>query len=70
MIFFPLVNQNVMKKTVTTRQFELEGNGSQNELKKDFERMEKAWISFFKPEVILVAPVTGMTVAPKLKILK
>ena len=53
--------------TFTPRQFELEGLGFKNFMKKVFKGSKTAWNRFLKPVVNEVAPVFGTMVAAKLK---
>ena len=53
--------------TFTPRQFELEGSGFKNFMKKVIKGSKTAWDKFLKPVVNTAAPVIGMAVAAKLK---
>ena len=53
--------------TFTPRQFELEGSGFKNFLKKVFKGSKTAWDKFLKPVVNATAPFIGAAVAAKSK---
>ena len=51
----------------TPNQFQLEGAGFKNTMKKIFKGSHTAWNKFLKPEVNTFAPVIGMAVGAKTK---
>ena len=53
--------------TFTPNQFQLEGNGFKNTIKKIFKGSETAWNKFLKPALIIASPYTGMAVSAKTK---
>ena len=48
--------------TFNLRQFQLEGNGFKDTMKKIFKGSQKAWNSFLKPPRNALAPVIGLAV--------
>ena len=59
---------NCLKKiSFTPKQFQLEGSGFKNTMKKNFKDSQKAWNSFLKPTINTLAPVMGMAVGAKSK---
>ena len=53
--------------TFTPNQFQLEGSGFKDKMKKIFKGSEKAWNKFLKPAVNVAAPFIGMAVSAKTK---
>ena len=51
----------------TPKQFQLEGSGFKNKMKKIFKGSQKAWDKFLKPAVNMSAPFIGMAVSAKTK---
>ena len=51
----------------TPKQFQLEGAGFENTLKKIFKGSQTAWSKFLKPTINTLAPVIGMAVGAKSK---
>ena len=51
----------------TPNQFQLEGNGFKNTMKKIFKGSQTAWNKFLKPTINTLAPVIGMAVGAKSK---
>ena len=51
--------------TFSTRQFQLEGKGFKNTMKKTIKGSQTAWNKFLQPAVNTFAPVIGMTVGVK-----
>ena len=51
----------------TPKQFQLEGSGFKNKMKKFFKDSQKAWDKFLKPAVNVAAPFIGMAVSAKTK---
>ena len=49
------------------KQFQLEGNGFKNTMKKLFKGSQTAWKKFLKPAVNVAAPFNGMAVGAKTK---
>ena len=49
----------------TPKQFEMEGDGFKNTMRKFFKGNEKAWNSFLKLTINTIAPATGMAVGAK-----
>ena len=53
--------------TFTPKQFQLEGAGFKNTMKKLFKGSQTAWNKFLKPAVSVAAPFFGMAVSAKTK---
>ena len=53
--------------TFSPNQFQLEGNGFKNTMKKIFKGSQTAWNKFLKPAVNVAAPFIGMAVGAKTK---
>ena len=53
--------------TFSPNQFQLEGNGFKNTMKKIFKGSQTAWNKLLKPAVNTLAPVIGMAVGAKTK---
>ena len=53
--------------SVSSEQFQLDGNGFKSTLKKIFKGSETAWSNFLKPTENALAPVIGMAVGAKSK---
>ena len=53
--------------TFSPNQFQLEGAGFKNTMKKIFKGSQAAWNNFLKPTINTVAPVIGMAVGAKSK---
>ena len=53
--------------TFSPRQFQLEGNGLKNTIKKIVKGHQTTWNKFLKPAVNTLAPVIGMDVGAKTK---
>ena len=53
--------------TFTPNQFQLEGSGFKNKMKKIFKGSQKAWDKFLKPAVNMTAPFIRMAVSAKTK---
>ena len=53
--------------TFTPKQFQLEGAGFKNTMKKIFKGSQSAWNKFLKPTINTLAPVIGMAVGAKSK---
>ena len=53
--------------TFSPKQFQLEGAGFKNTMKKIFKRSQTAWSKFLKPTINTLAPVIGMAVGAKSK---
>ena len=53
--------------TFSTRQFQLEGSGFKNTMKRIFKGSQTAWNKFLKPTINTLAPVIGMAVGAKSK---
>ena len=53
--------------TFSPNQFQLEGAGFKNTMKKIFEGSQTAWSNFLKPTINTLAPVIGMAVGAKSK---
>ena len=53
--------------TFSPKQFQLEGNGFKNTMKKIFKGSQTAWSKFLKPTINTLAPVIGMVVGAKSK---
>ena len=53
--------------TFSPRQFQLEGNGFKNTMRKIFWGYQVAWNKFLKPTINTLAPVIGMAVGAKSK---
>ena len=53
--------------TFTPNQFQLEGDGFKNTMKKIFKGSQSAWNIFLKPTINTLAPVMGMAVGAKSK---
>ena len=53
--------------TFSPNQFQLEGNGCKNTMKKIFKGSQTAWNKFLKPTINTLAPVIGMAVRAKSK---
>ena len=51
--------------TFSPNQFQLEGNGFKNTMKKIFQGSQTAWNKFLKPTINTLAPVIGMAVGAK-----
>ena len=49
----------------TPKQFQLEGNGFKNTMKKFFKGTQTAWNKFLKPGINVAAPFIGMAVGAK-----
>ena len=56
--------------TFAPKQFQFEGAGLKNTMKSNFKGSQKAWNSFLKPTINTLAPVIGMVVGAKSKILQ
>ena len=52
---------------ITPKQFQLEGNGFKNTMKKNFDESEATSNKFLKPAVNVAAPFVGMAVSAKTK---
>ena len=53
--------------TCNTKQFQLEGNGLKNTMKKLFKGTEKAWNECLKPSLKIASPYIGMAVFARTK---
>ena len=53
--------------TFSPFQFEMEGSGFKNTMKKTFKGSQTAWNKFLKPTINSLAPVIGMAVGAKTK---
>ena len=53
--------------TFTPKQFELEGSGFKNTMKKFFEGPQTAWNKFLKPALKIATPIISAGVAAKTK---
>ena len=53
--------------TFSPRQFQLEGNGFKNTMKKVFKGSQTAWNKFLKPALNIASPYIGMAVSAKTK---
>ena len=53
--------------TFTPKQFQLEGNGFQNTMKKNFKGSQTAWNEFLKPSLKIATPIISAGVAAKTK---
>ena len=53
--------------TFTPKQFQLEGNGFKNTMKKIFKGSQTTWNKFLKPMINTLVPVIGMAVGAKSK---
>ena len=53
--------------TFSPNQFQLEGGGCKNNMRKNFKGSQTAWNRFLKPTINTLAPVIGMTVGAKSK---
>ena len=53
--------------TFTPNQFQIEGAGFKNTMKKIFKGCQTAWSKFLKPTINTLAPVIGMAVGAKSK---
>ena len=53
--------------TFSPRQFQLEGSGFKNTMKRIFKGSQTAWLKFLKPTINTLAPVIGMAVGAKSK---
>ena len=53
--------------TFSPNQFQLEGAGFKNTMKKIFKGSQQAWSKFLKPTINTLAPVIGMAVSAKTK---
>ena len=51
--------------TFSPNQFQLEGSGFKNTMKKVFKRSQTAWNNFLKPAVNVAAPFIGKAVSAK-----
>ena len=59
---------NCQKKIISTnKQFQLEGDGLKNTMKKIYKVSQKGWSSFLKPTINTLAPVIEMAVGAKSK---
>ena len=53
--------------TFSPNQFQLEGAGFKNTMKKKFKGSQTAWSKFLKPTINTLAPVIGLVVGAKTK---
>ena len=56
--------------TSSPRQFQLEGNGFKNTMKKVFKESQTAWNKFLNPALNIASPYIGMAVSAQTKNLK